>query len=67
MSMTYNEHTIFSMMGAINHWWPSAAVGRMGVSIPKDEIPFWVSVLIDTVREATGETFDFDTGEWSGD
>lgn len=59
-----NEHTIYSMMGAVNHWW---AEWLPSSSEPMDEVPFWVSNLIEEVQELMNETFDFETGEWSGD
>ena len=62
-----NIQTVWAMQGSVNHWWTSAAVGRMGTGIPKDEIPFWVTNLIETIRHETGETFDHESGQWSGD
>ncbi len=45
---------IHAVQGAINNWWGPAAVGRMGVTIPWDEVPFWVSYLIDYLRNSVG-------------
>ena len=58
---------IHAIQGAINHWWSPAAVGRMGVEIPWDEIPFWVSHLLDYLRDKVGIEFDMASGKWSGD
>lgn len=58
---------VWAIQGAINNWWPAAVVGRMGVSIPDDEIPFWVSYLLDFLRDSVGIEFEMSTGAWSGD
>ena len=60
-------NTIWAVQGAINHWWGFAAVGRMGVTIPWDEIPFWVTHLLDFLRDSVGIEFEISTGKWTGD
>ncbi len=58
---------IHAIQGSINYWWGFAAVGRMGVTIPWDEIPFWVTHLLDHLRDSVGIEFEMSTGQWSGD
>ncbi len=58
---------IWAVQGAINNWWGPAAVGRMGVTIPWDEVPFWVSYLLDYLRNSVGIEFEISTGKWIGD
>ena len=60
-------NTIHAVQGAIYYWLGTAAVGRMGVRIPDDEIPFWVSFLLDFLRDKVGIEFDMASGQWSGD
>ncbi len=58
---------IHAIQGAISHWWGFAIVGRMGVEIPWDEIPFWVTHLLNFLRDSIGIEFEMSTGKWTGD
>lgn len=65
--MIMSKEIVWAMQGAINHWWSMASVGRMGVAIPEDEVPFWVSTLLDELRDSVGIEFDIKTGVWDGE
>lgn len=70
---SFSLHTWHSMQGAINHWWDGwqwfVELEIDPVTdeekIPKDSIPFWVSQLLDQLRDSVGAEFDLMSGRWN--